>query len=41
MTVAAVESTRHLDHDGVTYFSAAPAAQDAFAADPGAFLARQ
>ena len=41
MTVAAIESTRHLDHDGVTYFFCGPGCADAFAADPGAFLARQ
>jgi xanthine dehydrogenase accessory factor len=40
MTVAAIESTRHLDHDGVTYFFCGPGCADAFAANPGAFLAR-
>ena len=38
MTVAAIESNLHLDHDGTTYWFCGPGCQDAFAADPGAFL---
>jgi xanthine dehydrogenase accessory factor len=37
MTVAAVESNRHFDHDGVTYWFCGPGCADAFIADPGAY----
>lgn len=38
MTVAAVESTRHADHEGVRYWFCGSGCEDAFRADPGAFL---
>jgi xanthine dehydrogenase accessory factor len=40
MTVAAIESNRHLDHEGVTYWFCGPGCADAFAADPDAYVHR-
>jgi xanthine dehydrogenase accessory factor len=38
MSVAAVGSSRHLDHDGVRYWFCGSGCEDAFRADPGAFV---
>jgi xanthine dehydrogenase accessory factor len=38
MDVAAVHGSRHLDHDGVRYWFCGSGCEDAFRADPGAFL---
>lgn len=38
MTVAAVESSRHVDHEGTRYWFCGSGCEDAFRADPGAFL---
>lgn len=38
MTVAAVDATRHIDHEGVRYWFCGPGCEDAFRNDPGAFL---
>jgi xanthine dehydrogenase accessory factor len=40
MTVAAIESNRHLEHEGVTYWFCGPGCADAFAADPDAYVHR-
>ncbi|HZP29102.1 MAG TPA: XdhC family protein [Acidimicrobiia bacterium] len=39
MSVAAVERNRHLDFGGVTYWFCGPGCADAFAADPGSYVA--
>jgi xanthine dehydrogenase accessory factor len=38
MTVAAVDSSRHLDHEGTRYWFCGSGCEDAFRADPGQFL---
>jgi xanthine dehydrogenase accessory factor len=38
MTVAAVPSSLHLEHEGVTYYFCAPGCRKAFAADPARYL---
>ena len=39
MTVATVETSLHLDHDGVRYWFCGTGCLRAFAADPGGYLA--
>jgi xanthine dehydrogenase accessory factor len=38
MTVAAVEATRHLDHEGTRYWFCGPGCEESFRADPSAVL---
>lgn len=38
MTVAAVDASRHADHEGVRYWFCGSGCEDAFRADPGAFV---
>jgi xanthine dehydrogenase accessory factor len=38
MTVAAVDSSIHADHDGTTYYFCCPGCKDAFLADPTAHV---
>ncbi len=38
MSVAAIDSSRHIDHDGVRYWFCGSGCDDAFRANPGAFV---
>lgn len=38
MSVAAIESSRHIDHEGVRYFFCGSGCEDAFRADPHSFV---
>jgi xanthine dehydrogenase accessory factor len=40
MTVAAVDTNRHFDHESVTYWFCGPGCADAFTADPAAYVHR-